>query len=220
MIRAFGGLAKAEMAMPDSYPYIVSNNKIEPILARVRTAAKPERFTIRETLHKWGFTTSNDRAIIGVLKELGFLNEGGAPTSYYDRLKDQTEWRYVLAERMRALYADLFAIDSNIQRASESEIKGAISRVTGKDEESVKRYYATFKTLAGLANFDDRPARTPKAEKQEDVQKKTDERHGDEATPARRRPDFHYNIQIHLPVTTDITVYNAIFKSLKENLGI
>ena len=35
-----------------------------------------------------------------------------------------------------------------------------------------------------------------------------------------RRSDFHYNIQIHLPVTTDITVYNAIFKSLKENLGI
>ena len=29
---------------------------------------------------------------------------------------------------------------------------------------------------------------------------------------------FHYNIQIHLPATNDISVYNAIFKSLKENL--
>ena len=31
---------------------------------------------------------------------------------------------------------------------------------------------------------------------------------------------FHYNIQIHLPATTDISVYNAIFKSLKDNLLI
>ena len=29
---------------------------------------------------------------------------------------------------------------------------------------------------------------------------------------------LHYDIQIHLPTTTDIAVYNAIFKSLKEHL--
>ena len=29
---------------------------------------------------------------------------------------------------------------------------------------------------------------------------------------------LHYNIQIHLPATKDIEVYNAIFKSLKEHL--
>ena len=46
--------------MPDSYPYIISNNKVEPIFSRIRSAAKPERFT-RETLAKWEFTASNDR---------------------------------------------------------------------------------------------------------------------------------------------------------------
>jgi hypothetical protein len=29
---------------------------------------------------------------------------------------------------------------------------------------------------------------------------------------------LHYNIQIHLPATKDIEVYNSIFKSLKEHL--
>jgi hypothetical protein len=29
---------------------------------------------------------------------------------------------------------------------------------------------------------------------------------------------LHYNIQIHLPPTKDIEVFNAIFKSLKEHL--
>lgn len=210
--------------MPESYPYIVSNNKIEPIFSRVRSAAKPERFTIRETLHKWGFTTTNDRAIIGILKDLGFLNEGGVPTQYYDRLRDPTDWRYVLAERMKELYADLFAIDGNIQKASEAEIRGAISRVTGKDDDSVKRYYATFKTLASLANFDERSTRAGAPEgslsKLQEQAKKSDSDERQEAEHPRRRPDFHYNIQIHLPVTTDIAVYNAIFRSLKDNLGI
>ena len=29
---------------------------------------------------------------------------------------------------------------------------------------------------------------------------------------------LHYNIQIHLPATKDVEVYNAIFKSVKEHL--
>ena len=209
--------------MPDSYPYIISNNKLEPIFNRIRSAAKPERFT-RDTLAKWGFTASNDRAMTTVLKELGFLNEGGVPTPFYDRLRDPNDWKYVLAERMRELYSELFAIDANLQTAPETEIKGAISRVTGKDDETVKRYYATFKTLAALANFEAKSGRETKQQRDQPEgevlkprtksQPDVGDHHG------ARRPDFHYNIQIHLPVTTDISVYNAIFKSLKENLGI
>ena len=209
--------------MPDSYPYTISNNKVGPIITRLRSAAKPERFS-HKTLSTWGFASSNDRAMVGILKELGFLSEGGNPTQYYDRLRDPNDWQYVLAERMRELYADLFSIDGNIFKAPETEIKGAMSRVTGKDEESVKRYYATFKTLAGLANFEPKPARASKQEREgqeESIpQKSATARDATVHVSAKGRPDFHYNIQIHLPVTTDISVYNAIFKSLRENLGI
>ncbi len=208
--------------MPDSYPYIISNNKIEPVLNRIRSAAKPERFSIRETLNKWGFTASNDRAMVAVLKELGFLNEGGIPTEFYDRLRDPNDWKYVLGERVRELYADLFAIDGSIQTAPEAEIKGAISRVTGQDDETVKRYYATFKTLASLAKFETKPIKAVKIdEKPEDpaiIKTKTEPQPDTHDT--RRRSEYHYNIQIHLPVTTDISVYNAIFKSLRDNLGV
>lgn len=213
--------------MPDSYPYIVSNNKIEPILARIRTAARPERLG-RETLAKWGFTASNDRAMTTVLKELGFLNEGSVPTAIYDRLRDSTDWKYVLGERMRELYSDLFAIDGSINMADETEVKGAMSRVTGKDDETVKRYYATFRTLASLANFEPKPSKVgmPRKEEPKTTEKEamvqqpmplvqSHEQHGQ-----RKHAQFHYNLQIILPATTDIAVYNAIFKSIKEHLGI
>ncbi|XAH25455.1 DUF5343 domain-containing protein [Xylophilus sp. GW821-FHT01B05] len=207
--------------MPDSYAYIISNNKIEPILSRVRSAAKPERFS-RETLATWGFTASNDRAMVSVMKGLGFLTDSGAPTEHYDRLRDPNDWRYVLGERVRAAYPDLFAIDANMNSAPETEVKGAMLRITGKDEETVSRYYATFKTLASLAKFEPklgRDAVKPAPEEPESPVKLRLEAVSDEPIH-RRRSEYHYNIQIHLPVTTDITVYNAIFKSLKENLGV
>jgi hypothetical protein len=158
-----------------------------------------------------------------ILKELGFLTELGAPTEKYDRLRDPNDWRYVLGEQMRNLYSELFAIDGNIQNAPEGEIKGAMSRVTGKDDETVKRYYATFKTLSSLAKFDAKPTRTPA--KPDDPalapDKPTPKKELPEVVVQHKKPtEYHYNIQIHLPVTTDITVYNAIFKSLKENLGV
>jgi hypothetical protein len=158
--------------------------------------------------------------MISVLRDLGFLNEGGAPTEYYDRLRDPNEWRYVLGERIHDLYADLYSIDSAIHAASEREIKGAISRVTGKDDEAVKRYYSTFKTLAGLAKFEAKPTKAKSEEKPEQLSSEKPILPGKEEHEHKRRSEFHYNFQIHLPVTTDITVYNAIFKSLKEHLGI
>lgn len=213
--------------MPDQYPFIVSNNKIEPIFQRIRTAARPEKLS-QEMLGTWGFTASNDRAMPRVLKALGFLTENGVPTAYYDRLRDPADWKQVLAERVRDTYSDLFAIDPNIYSASESEVKGAISRITGKDEETVKRYYSTFKTLSRLADFsqDGRAHSTPKSSI--DVNSNAaapnaappQEVPFQAPLPSHRKSEYHYNIQIHLPVTTDITVYNAIFRSLRENLGV
>jgi hypothetical protein len=69
--------------MATEFPYMVSNNKIGPILEKIRTAAKPSKFT-NEFLKHVGFTSSNDRAIIPLLKKLGFLSDDGVPTEYLD----------------------------------------------------------------------------------------------------------------------------------------
>lgn len=208
----------------EGYPYIVSNNKIEPILAKIRSAARPDRVTA-QLLKKWGFTASNDRAMLRVLKVLGFLTENGAPTEHYDHLRDQNNWRHVLGERIRDAYSELYSIDEKIHGAPENEIKGAISRVTGKDETLVNRYFTTFKTLAGLAKFDGTPAtkERPKVATEPEESRPSE---GAKSSPAGASapppptfsPAFHYNIQIHLPATTDVAVYNAIFKTLKEHL--
>lgn len=197
------------------YPYMISNNKIAQIIQKLQQAAKPSKFTI-EVLKNLGFTSTNDRAFIPLFKKLGFFMEDGTPNTLYDQLRDKTQSNKVLAQQIRNLYSELFAINTEIFTASEGDIKGAISRVTGKDEEGVTRIYNTFKALCAIADFSNKV--------------NSNQNRQEEAVPAPVQPSkeelgdalpqFHYNIQIHLPATTDISVYNAIFKSLKENLLI
>ena len=160
--------------------------------------------------------------MLRILKALGVLTDNGAPTEHYDRLRDQNNWKYVLAERIRNAYSELYAIDERIHAEPENEVKGALSRVTGKDETMVSRYYATFKTLAGLAKFDSAPQQKERAatERAEETPTSPERPLERIRTPLSDATSFRYNIQIHLPATTDVAVYNAIFKTLREHLLI
>jgi hypothetical protein len=202
--------------MTEDYPYMISNNKIKPILDAIHSAAKPQKFS-HEFLKQIGFSSSNDRAIIPLFKRLGLINESGSPTNYYDELKDLTKREFALGERIKDLYADIFAINQKINTASEDEVKGAMSRITGKDASTVARYYQTFKTISLLAKFENATEiKKPVVNNQNSIQEEPKEIQG--INNNHIKSEFHYNIQIHLPATTDISVYNAIFKSLKENL--
>lgn len=195
------------------YPYMVANNKIAPILEQIRNAAKPEKIT-QNLLKTWGFASSNDRAIISVLKRLEFLTEDGVPNLNYDTLRDKTKWKKVLGAQIKILYKDLFTINENINNESDEVVKGAISRVTGKESKTVERYYSTFKTLCDLADFSVKPVQ------EKEIKEETKSAVQIDIPNNNTKAEFHYDIQIHLPATTDISVYNAIFKSLKDNLMI
>ncbi|MBC1925633.1 DUF5343 domain-containing protein [Listeria innocua] len=205
-----------------NYPYMVSNNKISQIFDTLNTAAKPDKFT-NNVLHNLGYRSTNDRAFITLLKKLNFLNSDSSPTSNYDYLKDSTKSKKIIANQIRELYSEMFSINENMNDASDDEIKGAISRITGKEEKDVKRIFSTFKMLCNYADFSDAKIIDNNGDSEsqsEQISPFQQPSLGINTTPetSKLTTDFHYNIQIHLPATTDVTVYNAIFKSIKENL--
>ena len=142
--------------------------------------------------------------------------DDGTPTLLYDQLKDATCTAVILAAQIKKLYSELFAINTEIQKSSEADIKGAISRVTGKDADGVSRVYNTFKALCNIADFSNVTATEQEATKEEAIE--SENFSSSVFNSGVLNPQFHYNIQIHLPATNDISVYNVIFKSLKENL--
>ena len=97
------------------YPYMMSNNKIGPIITKIQQAARPAKFT-QEVLKNLGFTSTNDRAFIPLFKKLGFLLDDGTPSALYDQLKDATCTSTILGVQIKALYADLYAINTEIHK--------------------------------------------------------------------------------------------------------
>ncbi len=209
--------------MPEQYPFVLANTRIGALLDSISTAARPPKFS-QEFLRTLGFTSSADRAFVPLFRSLGLINDSGVPTEAYDRLRDRRVRAQVLADRIRDLYADLFAINTDMHKAPDEELRGAISRVTGKDAATIQRYASTFKALAGHADFSTPSALVASPSGPEEAKPAHDDTLAFEKHRRGRHtsvePEFHYNIQIHLPATTDVSVYNAIFRALKDNLDI
>ena len=205
--------------------YLVKADSLHSFLNSIINARAPEKFTIK-FLEQLEFTSTNDRLLIGLLKGLGFLDENGIPTKRYFEFLDQSQSKAVLAEAIKEAYSDLFAVNTKINELSAGEIKNKLKTITqGSKSDNVLRLMAnTFKSLCDYADFKSAPIHKDIVHiKQEEKQEADSEKHDankmtHELINKSITTEMHYNIQIHLPETRDITVYDAIFKSLKEHL--
>jgi hypothetical protein len=194
----------------------------------VRTAQAPERVT-NKFLTDLHFTSSNDRLFIGVFKALGFINESGEPTNRYFEFLDQSQSGRVLAQGIREAYDDLFRVNKEAYKLDESEVKNKLKTLTrGEKSENVVGLMAkTFVSLCALADWSrtdttvEQPATTPvvggipAGATVDPVPIAT----GAANTGKKFEPmGLHYNIQIHLPASRDPSVYDAIFKNLKDHV--
>lgn len=209
--------------------YLITVKNLEAFFDGLMGAKAPETFTYK-FIENLGFTSSNDRLYLSVLKGLGFLDENAIPTDRYFKFMDQSESKKVLAEAIEEAYGELFAVKTDAQNLEVSEVKNKLKTITqGKHSDKVVGLMAnTFKALCDYAewNKEKGPGElTPKKKEVIDVPEKQDEKLEDDALLPPTgdkldtdRPDFHYNIQIHLPDSRDESVYDAIFKSLKKHL--
>lgn len=195
-----------------SEAYLMATKRLPEMMSAIQDAGVPARFT-NEFLRSLGFKSTNDRAFISVLKGIGFLNDSGAPTERYKSYKNKSEAKKVLGNALKTFYEDLFLANEKANDLSIDKLKGIFATKTGKGDSVVQQMAATFKSLTTIADFDGANTTVKeKIEEEEEIEKPV--LNGGKKANA----EFHYNIQIHLPVTKDISVYNAIFKSIKEHL--
>lgn len=208
------------MAIPKSY--LTSTKNLASFLDAIKTAQAPSVFNLR-FLESLGFSSSNDRLLIGVLAALGFLNSDRKPTDRYFRFLDQTQSEIVLAEAIRDAYSDLFQVNTNAQTLSKAEVMNKFKTLSqGQYSESVlDKMGLTFSELVKLADFKTKPATPPKSVEEDVVSEVAAvEAHQDagKIKPRTSLGGLHYNIQIILPESRDPKVYDALFRSLREHL--
>ncbi|HEX3741578.1 MAG TPA: DUF5343 domain-containing protein [Terriglobales bacterium] len=206
------------MALSSNYVQVYG--QLGDFFRRISEGQAPDKFT-RQYLRDLGFGSSNFRAVIPLLKTLGFLTDDGTPTRRYLEYRNTAKSRSVMGEALKEAYSDLFTIKEKPTDADRELIEGKFRSVHNATAVTSRLMASTFYALLGLADID---AKTD----EEKRRKETDEQlqvaipppSGNETAREPRAPgtSLHYNIQIHLPATKDVEVYNAIFKSLKGHL--
>ena len=207
--------------MPLTNAYVLPVNRIPDLFRKIQDGQAPERFT-NQLLKDWGFQSTNDRAFIPLLKALGFLTADGKPTQRYLEYRDHSRSKQVLGQAIREAYDDIFLIKEHPTTSDRTSIEGKFKSYHNVSDNLAGLMSKTFFGLLPLADI------SAKASSGAALVGQLTGKAPEEPRPEARVPGehtrtipgagLHYNIQIHLPATKDIAVYNAIFKSLKEHL--
>jgi hypothetical protein len=199
--------------MAEDLPYLPAVGNISKILTKIRSAGTPPKFTL-EFLKQLGFASSQDRGMPRVLKQLGFLDASSVPTDHYNRYKVPAASRLVLADGLRTGWAPIFLAESSAQDLPATELTGVFQRVTGQSESVAKKMASTFRALAAEADW---AAASPPDQTAEEAS--AGPSHLNSSQAERASLSLHHDIHLHLPPTSDVGVYRAIFRALREELG-
>jgi hypothetical protein len=213
------------MALPDAYS--VKTGSFSAYFDAIQGAEPPERFSVK-FLQDIDFKSTNDRTIIGILKELDFLDANNVPTKRYYEYLDKNNAPRVLADGIREMYSDLFAVKKDAYKMTSDDAFNKLrSLYAGKKKDPLIKLIAkTFVALCELADFEASKPEVIKKEEKEDSQKEDkdqnlevkDTKHIDVHRKLKLNT-LQYQINIVLPETRDQAVYDSIFKSLRDHLG-
>ena len=187
---------------------------------KIQEGQAPTKFT-QQHLKDIGFSSSNHKAFIPLLKTIGFLSADGAPTTRYHSYRDHSQSRSIMGEAIKEAYEDLFIIKSHPKKSDMALIQGKFKSTHNSSDIAAERMAKTFFALLSLADIDHASSKTVEVssvELEDNNESKVTETTTVHVPQITDAPGLHYNIQIHLPATKDVEVFNAIFKSLKEHL--
>ena len=158
--------------MDINVPYMPSVKNLHAILDKVQHAAVPDAFGY-DFLSDLGFTSSNDRSVVKLMKYLGFLDSSGRPQTSYREFVNPSKTKVVLAERLRSAYNDLYVSNKKAQEITVEQLKGWFKSKTGKGDAVATKIATTFKTLAEYADFKSVLPKEPKVPKISEKEKIT-----------------------------------------------
>lgn len=204
-------------------PYVTATGNVERALSAIKAAATPQKVTQDFVKTMLKIPGGSGDQMTSLLRKLGFVNPDGTPSEIYKRFRNDGSSRAAAADALRFGYAPLFkrnefwpAIDDD------KKLRGLIIEETGQSEDSpvVTMVLNTINGVKGFADFD---AKTEQPAKPIEVEMALPPQLP--VTPAAPLAPSQgvqlrlgYQIHLNLPATSDIAVFNAIFKSLRENL--
>ncbi|MEZ7496822.1 DUF5343 domain-containing protein [Leeuwenhoekiella aequorea] len=174
-----------------------------------------------QNLKDLGYKSNNHRPFIPLMKSLGFLSSDGSPTQRYHEYRNHSKSREIMGQAIKEAYSDIFLIKSNPTDKDKDLVQGKFKSYHNTSDNVAKLHTNTFYALLDIADLNHNVKPKVVVEQKEKQSPQTENKPQDtplQKTLSASKVGLHYNIQIHLPATKDVEVYNAIFKSLKDHL--
>ena len=201
-------------------PYVNATGILQQVFKKIKEAPPPQRFTQDFLTTKLGFKKGSANAVIPFFKRIGFLGSDGVPTDLYKQFRNESKASSALADGIRIGYADFYSRNEYFHNLEKNELSGLIIEATGtaKNSSTIKSILRTLDVLRQFTDFNIDRTTIKKEIKTVEKQVSKDSRPIIQQPDSRLGLNLSYTINLNLPETSDITVFDAIFKSLKENL--
>ena len=206
--------------MAATFPYMVSPGLIAKILDKIIEARRPDRFTQDFLDTKLGFSGGSAMQMIPLLKRAGFLANDGAPTELYDRFRNSDTQGEAMAQAIRQGYKELYDASEYAHDLTKEKLSALLTQLTGaeKDSRATQLTVATFQNLKKFADFDKESPKRRIALPPETSIHLPPNAPTSSHVPSNVDLKLSYTINLNLPESTNPDVFNAIFKSLRDNL--
>lgn len=204
-------------------PYAQRTQTLISMLEKIKTASVPEKFSQDFVAEKLLMKGGTARSIIPFIKKMGLVGTDGTPTERYKEFRNPDKSGIAIAQAMREIYETLFQMNEYVHDTNSTTLKGLIVEATGSEQDStpVKKTLSTFQALRKLADFDSPSVDLEESAEEVEappIQQLSQVHHQATNTGGGEGINLSYTINLNLPATTDIEVFNAIFKSLKQHL--
>ena len=201
-----------------TYPYVASPDKLKSLLKMMATEVGiPNKFDIK-FLKSLGFTSSNDKRLLLVIKFIGLAEEKGAPTDLWRDLRGDS--KVAIARGIRRGYADLFSHYPDAQLRDDEAIRTFFSANTSLGSQAVGRIVRTFRTLCEMADFSDTKSAAPAKAKPATKPSAEVSKPGATVQTREVADGLTVNINVQLQVPPDATgeIYDKFFEAMRKHL--
>lgn len=197
-------------------PFINGYGTVSKILEKIKEAQTPDRFTQDFLSTKLGFPGGTAKPFIPLAKRLGLLESDGKPTDLYKSFRNGSQSKAAMAAAIRKGYGQFYERNEYAHDLDKKKLEGLVVEITGLEQghATVRAIVGTFEALKTFADFN-------KAEPKPTVEKETPQRDKPREDVSKAddvKLNLAYTINLVLPKSDDVAVFNAIFKSLREHL--
>jgi Family of unknown function (DUF5343) len=205
----------AKREIPGNFPYTQATGKLADALKNLISAERPQKFNASFLDSVLKITGGSAAPIPPILKKCGMLGSDNSPTDLYSKFKSDSTRPDAALVALRTGFSEIFKRNEYAHKLPDERITDTIVEITGlnKTDPIARAIFGTFNAFNEYAKV-----ASEKVNSEINFEGQKAEKKSNENLSSLDGLNLVNTINVVLPETTNVEVYNAIFKSIRENL--